>query len=77
MVSEACRKLLQKTGATSIIYADMAEWFKAAVLKTVEGNSSLGSNPSVRASVCKIFRLNSDGLTKILVASVPLTKASG
>lgn len=48
MVSEVCRKLLQKTGVTSI-YADMAERFKAAVLKTVEGNTSLGSNPSVRA----------------------------
>ena len=54
MVSEACRKLLQKTGATSI-YADMAEWLKAAVLKIVRCQSLLGSNPSVRASVCKIL----------------------
>ncbi len=28
----------------------MAEWFKAAVLKTVECNSSVGSNPTPSAS---------------------------
>ena len=28
----------------------MAEWFKAAVLKTVEGNTSVGSNPTPSAN---------------------------
>ena len=28
----------------------MAEWLKAAVLKTVEGNTSVGSNPTPSAS---------------------------
>ena len=27
----------------------MAEWLKAAVLKTVEGNTSVGSNPTPSA----------------------------
>ena len=29
---------------------EMAEWLKAAVLKTVEGNTSGGSNPSLPAT---------------------------
>ena len=33
----------------------MAEWFKAAVLKTVEGNTSGGSNPSLPATTQLIF----------------------
>ena len=47
----------------------MAEWSKAAVLKTVEGNTSVGSNPTPSAkfvncdwlyvnSVIDIFRTN-------------------
>ena len=31
----------------------MAEWFKAAVLKTVECNSSVGSNPTPSAIAVK------------------------
>ena len=31
----------------------MAEWSIAAVLKTVEGNTSGGSNPSLSAKSCK------------------------
>ena len=27
----------------------MSEWFKEAVLKTVEGNTSVGSNPTIGA----------------------------
>ena len=30
-------------------FGEMAEWFNAAVLKTVEGNTSGGSNPSLSA----------------------------
>ncbi len=29
----------------------MAEWSKAAVLKTVEGNTSVGSNPTPSANI--------------------------
>ena len=29
----------------------MAEWSKAAVLKTVEGNTSVGSNPTPSANL--------------------------
>ena len=29
----------------------MAEWLKAAVLKTVEGNTSVGSNPTPSAII--------------------------
>ena len=32
-----------------ILHGGMAEWFKAAVLKTVECNSSVGSNPTPSA----------------------------
>ena len=32
----------------------MAEWFKAAVLKTVECQSSVGSNPTPSAIIIKI-----------------------
>ena len=31
-------------------YGGMAEWSKAAVLKTVEGNTSVGSNPTPSAN---------------------------
>ena len=31
----------------------MAEWSNAAVLKTVEGHTSGGSNPSLSAKSCK------------------------
>ena len=33
----------------------MAEWSIAAVLKTVEGNTSGGSNPSLSAKMKQIF----------------------
>ncbi len=34
----------------------MAEWLKAAVLKTVEGHTSGGSNPSLPATWLKSFK---------------------
>ena len=34
---------------------EMAEWSNAAVLKTVEGHTSGGSNPSFSAQKAKIF----------------------
>ena len=33
----------------ALLYADMSEWLKEAVLKTVEGNTSVGSNPTIGA----------------------------
>ena len=33
----------------SLCFAEMVEWFKAAVLKTAEGQLSEGSNPSSSA----------------------------
>ena len=38
----------------------MAEWSKAAVLKPVEGNPSVGSNPTPSASIviCYWLRVN-------------------
>ena len=33
------------------IFGGMAEWSKAAVLKTVEGNTSVGSNPTPSATI--------------------------
>ncbi len=33
-----------------ILFGEMAEWSNAAVLKTVEGHTSGGSNPSFSAS---------------------------
>ena len=34
-------------------FGEMAEWSIAAVLKTVEGHTSGGSNPSLSAESCK------------------------
>ena len=34
-------------------YGEVAEWFKATVLKTVEGNASVGSNPTLPA-ICTL-----------------------
>ena len=31
------------------IYAEVSEWFKEAVLKTAEGQTSVGSNPTLSA----------------------------
>ena len=36
--------------AFSLSIGGMAEWLKAAVLKTVEGNTSVGSNPTPSAN---------------------------
>ena len=33
-----------------VLCGGMAEWLKAAVLKTVEGNTSVGSNPTPSAN---------------------------
>ena len=39
-------------------YGEMAEWSNAAVLKTVEGHTSGGSNPSFSADQAQMRRLN-------------------
>jgi hypothetical protein len=39
-----------KNSAYTYILGGMAEWSKAAVLKTVEGNTSVGSNPTPSAN---------------------------
>ena len=46
----------------------MAEWSNAAVLKTVEGHTSGGSNPSFSAKVVNplFFRGLTNNLTQIL-----------
>ena len=42
-----------QTGKQQIeVFGGMAEWSKAAVLKTVECNSSVGSNPTPSAIYC-------------------------
>lgn len=45
----------------------MAEWFKAAVLKTVECQSSVGSNPTPSASLKRVLgsRLINEGVLKM------------
>ena len=51
VISNMCRifaSLLRKT-TTFLSKGEMAEWSIAAVLKTVEGNTSGGSNPSLSA----------------------------
>ena len=40
----------------------MAEWLKAAVLKTVDGQPSGGSNPSLSASFFKVLGIDLLGL---------------
>lgn len=42
--------LLNQKADYGFVYAVLAEWLNARVLKTREGNSSLGSNPRHRAS---------------------------
>ena len=49
----------------------MAEWSNAAVLKTVEGNTSGGSNPSFSA---KFLKINSLSFTGFFYAVLYLTK---
>ncbi len=41
-----------KGSSSTFIVGGMAEWSKAAVLKTVECNSSVGSNPTPSAIYC-------------------------
>ena len=49
----------------------MAEWSKAAVLKTVEGNTSVGSNPTPSASFVIYYWLYvSRILNIILIANI-------
>lgn len=40
----------------NIVFGEMAEWSIAAVLKTVEGNTSGGSNPSLSAKHSKTLK---------------------
>ena len=47
MINLMLTKALQKNGG-------VAEWLKAAVLKTVECNSSVGSNPTSSANPKKM-----------------------
>ena len=53
----------------------MAEWSKAAVLKTVEGQPSLGSNPSLSAIFIYFtdFDIPSNSIcTDIITSSIPI-----
>ena len=50
----------------------MAEWPKAAVLKTVEGNTSVGSNPTPSANTTYLNHLKS-----ILFGSLKMHKQVG
>lgn len=38
---------------SGVPYADVSEWFKETVLKTVESQGSVGSNPTICAMVGK------------------------
>ena len=49
-------------------YGEMAEWSIAAVLKTVEGHTSGGSNPSLSA------QKKPDGFRRAFSVYVPLSK---
>ena len=52
---------------------EMAEWSNAAVLKTVEGHTSGGSNPSFSATVIPItFKINVLGIFCFFVTLVSL-----
>ena len=42
---------IEKSQPAAIIKGEMAEWSIAAVLKTVEGHTSGGSNPSLSAII--------------------------
>ena len=53
----------------------MAEWSNAAVLKTVEGHTSGGSNPSFSASKSpKVFNINILGFFIIGICTVRYKK---
>ncbi len=39
----------------STSFGNVAEWVKAAVLKTVESKGSVGSNPTISANLCASF----------------------
>ena len=59
---------------------EMAEWSNAAVLKTVEGHTSGGSNPSFSAIVIPItFEINVLGIFYFLIVrylyGIPILKA--
>lgn len=42
----------RQTISLPFLYGELAEWLKAAVLKTVDGDkSSVGSNPTLPASL--------------------------
>ena len=38
---------------SGVLYADVVEWFKATVLKTADSQGSVGSNPTICATVGK------------------------
>ena len=52
----------------------MAEWLKAAVLKTVEGNTSGGSNPSLPAT--KLQKIKILRLLQLQIVDLSLLKRS-
>ena len=58
----------------------MAEWFKAFVLKTKEGNTSGGSNPLLSVAPCEqnalVAQLVEHGFCKAVVASSSLVGGS-
>ena len=72
------RKSLQvaRKGANlSGTYGGMAEWSIAAVLKTVEGHTSGGSNPSSSAFARQSF--NDGGLFYAIISPLVITFSSG
>ena len=52
----------------------MAEWSIAAVLKTVEGNTSGGSNPSLSANLKRMMQSRDSGIFHFGAAASPRTK---
>ena len=54
-----------------IIPGEMAEWSNAAVLKTVEGHTSGGSNPSFSASKFpNVFNINMLGFFVLIICTI-------
>ena len=52
-------------------YGEMAEWSNAAVLKTVEGHTSGGSNPSFSASKFpNVFNINMLGFFVLIICTI-------
>ena len=47
--------MIKKRGYICTRKGEMAEWSNAAVLKTVEGHTSGGSNPSFSAAVSQVL----------------------